>query len=233
MTYQIAICDDNAEDIRYVETLVKQWAGRQGHTASILCYPSAEAFLFAYEDNKAFDILLLDIEMSGMDGVELARRVRFGNHQVQIIFITGYTSYIADGYEVEALHYLLKPVNEAKLSEVLSRAVVHLARGERVLLLDTPDGSVRLPIGDIHWAEVQRNYVTIHTAVVSYTVKQTLSDLESQLDEGFFRTGRSFLVNLKQVRRVSRSEVLLADGSKVPLARGYYDKLNQALIAHF
>lgn len=233
MTYQIAICDDNAEDIRYVESLVKQWAKNFGHTASILCYLSAEAFLFAYEDNKAFDILLLDIEMSGMDGVELARRVRAGNHQVQIIFITGYTAYIADGYEVEALHYLLKPVNEAKFSEVLSRAVVHLARGERVLLLDTPEGSVRLPIGDIHWAEVQRNYVTIHSAEGIYTVKQTLSDLESQLDEGFFRTGRSFLVNLKQVRRVSRSEVLLSDGSKVPLARGYYDKLNQALIAHF
>ena len=195
-------------------------------------FHSAEAFLFKYEEDKAFDILLLDIEMEEMDGVTLARKVRSGNQQVQIVFITGYTDYIADGYEVEALHYLLKPIKEEKLFEVLERAVEKLARNERTLLLDTADGIVRVPLYEIHWIEVQRNYVTVHAAE-DYTVKKSLSEVEAELDEGFIRTGRSFIVNLKQVRRIGKTEVVLADGTLVPLSRGYYEKLNRAMIEQF
>lgn len=230
--YRIAICDDNEEDISYVSRLVSEWARANGHLVQVETFASAEAFLFQYAEDQSYQILLLDIEMDGMDGVALARKVRADNQEIQIVFITGYTDYIADGYEVEALHYLLKPVNQQKLSEVLSRAVVKLMQSGRSLVLNTPEGLVRAPLYEIRWIEVQRNYVTVH-GKGDYTVKQTLSEVERSLDEEFIRTGRSFIVNLKYVRKVTRSEVLLADGTSVPLARGYYDKLNRALIEYF
>ncbi len=85
-----------------------------GHTAELLRFPSAEAFLFHYAEDKSCDILLLDVEMGAMNGVELAKRIREENDALQIVFITGYTDYIAEGYDVSALHYLVKPVSREK-----------------------------------------------------------------------------------------------------------------------
>ena len=110
-----AICDDRAEDAQLVAQYVREWGESREESVALEMFPSAEAFLFAYDEDKNFDLLLLDVEMGGMDGVTMARRVRAENTAVQIVFITGYTDYIAEGYDVAALHYLVKPVREEKL----------------------------------------------------------------------------------------------------------------------
>ena len=106
MDYKIAICDDSSADREYISSLVIRWGERERHTVALSTFCSAEEFLFGYEEDPNFDILLLDIEMGGMDGVTMAKELRRVNDSVQIIFITGYNDYIAEGYEVAALHYL-------------------------------------------------------------------------------------------------------------------------------
>lgn len=229
MNCTVAICDDAAADRDYLQTLVKRWAADRGHRVELTLYPSAESFLFRYAGDKDVQILLLDIEMGPMDGVSLARTLRKENDAVQIVFITGYSDYIADGYEVEALHYLMKPVKEEKLFAVLDRAVEKLHSNQRTLLLELPGEVVRLPVYQIRSAEVQGNYVTIH-AKTDCTVKMTLSELEAQLDDNFFRLGRSALVNLGCVARVSKTAVTLNDGTVLPLPRGAYERINRAII---
>jgi len=226
---KFSICDDEQAETTYLSTLVREWAAAAKHTVEIKCYPSAEAFLFAYEDDNTVDILLLDIQMGEMDGVSLARQVRSGNKTVQIIFATSYMEYIADGYDVEALHYLIKPVEKEKLTAVLDRAVAKLAQGERTLLIQTAGQSTRIPLHEIRCLEVMQNYVTIH-ANEEIRIKKTLSVLEQELDENFFRVGRSFIINLQYVRKVTKDNVELDGGHNVPLARGLYDKLNRAII---
>ena len=229
MNCTVTICDDAAADRDYLQTLVKRWAADRGHRVELTLYPSAESFLFRYAEDKDVQILLLDIEMGPMDGVSLARTLRKENDAVQIVFITGYSDYIADGYEVEALHYLMKPVKEEKLFAVLDRAVEKLHSNQRTLLLELPGEVVRLPVYQIRSAEVQGNYVTIH-AKTDCTVKMTLSELEAQLDDNFFRLGRSALVNLGCVARVSKTAVTLNDGTVLPLPRGAYERINRAII---
>lgn len=119
--YRFAVCDDSPADRAYVVGLIREWSGRAGLLLQIDEYPSAEAFLFAYEDRSTVDVLFLDIEMEGMSGVELARRLRQMRAGLQIVFLTGYMEYIAEGYDVEALHYLIKPVTGEKLGTVLDR----------------------------------------------------------------------------------------------------------------
>ena len=174
MTYKIAICDDSQADRDYVASLVRRWASEGDRTAHIEAFSSAEGFLFHYAEESDFDILLLDIEMGGMDGVTMAKRLRQSNDTVQIIFITGYSDYIAEGYEVAALHYLVKPLDENKLFSVLDRAAEKLQKNEKVLHLELSGEMVRLPVHRIRWAEVSGNYVTIH-ANQDYTVKMTLA----------------------------------------------------------
>lgn len=229
MNLRIAICDDSAADRDYLAGLARRWAGQRLHTVQLALYPSAESFLFAYAEDKTVQILLLDIEMGQMDGVTMARTLRKDNDGVQIVFITGYSDYIADGYEVEALHYLMKPVDENKLFSVLDRAADKLCRNEQVLTLELSGETVRLPIYQIRYAEVQGNYVTVH-AKSDYTAKMTLSELETRLDDSFFRLGRSALVNLGYVARVTKTAVTLNDGSVLPLPRGAYDRINRAII---
>lgn len=134
MNCKIAICDDNTTDAQYVSACVDRWACRNGTDIRIERLPSAESFLFHYEEDKTYDILLLDIEMGGTDGITLAKQIRMENTRVQIVFITGYPDFIAEGYEVSALHYLMKPILEDKLSEVLDRAVENLSRREKRFL---------------------------------------------------------------------------------------------------
>jgi len=229
MRCRFAICDDDPQYTCYLEQLAVRWARQAGAETDMERFPSAEAFLFRYEERRDFDILLLDIEMAGMDGVTLARTIRQTNDDIQIVFITGYTDYIAEGYEVSALHYLTKPLNEEKFFQVLTRAVSRLARNEPALTLELPGETVRLPLGRIRWLEVSHNYVTVH-ADRDYSVKRPLGELERELDSRFFRVGRSFVVNLACIRRVTRIEAELTSGERVPLPRGQYDKLNRAII---
>lgn len=231
MELRVGICDDSQTDGAYVGSLLSRWAQERGITLHVEQFPSAESFLFRYAEEKRFDLLLLDIEMGQLDGVSLAKEIRQGNQQVQIVFITGYSDYIAEGYEVAALHYLLKPVNGEKLRSVLDRAVDKVRQGERVLTLEQGGEMVRIPLGEIRYLEVCRNYVTVH-GKEDYTTKSTLSRLEEGLDGRFHRLGRSMVVNLECVRRVTRSQVVLADGSVLPLPRGAYEGLNRAIIAH-
>ena len=231
MSYNIAVCDDSSADREYVMDFVKQWASISGHAVKVYSFPSAENFLFLYEEKSDYDILLLDIEMGAMDGVALAKRLRKTNDTVQIVFITGYSDYIAEGYEVAALHYLMKPVKKEKLFAVLDRAVQKLHKNEKVLNLEISGEMVRIPIYQIRYADVMGNYVTIHGAT-DYTQKMTLGELEKQLDDRFYRVGRSCIVNLTNIARVTKTEIKLSDGTPIPLPRGAYEPLNRAIIAH-
>lgn len=229
MTYKAAVCDDSAADRQYLSDLVRQWARSAGHTVTIAEFPSAESFLFHYAEEKDYDILLLDIEMGNMDGITMARRLHRENDTVQIVFITGYSDYIAEGYEVDALHYLMKPTGRDKLFSVLDRAAEKLKKNEKVLTLETGGETIRIPVYQIRYADVQGNYVTIH-ASVDVTVKMTLRELASELDDRFYRAGRSLIINLTRISRVTKTEIRLSDGTALPLPRGAYEGVNRAII---
>ena len=229
MHYKIAICDDSDTDRQYVSGLVSHWAASAGHTVQTCVFVSAENFLFHYAEKNDIDILLLDIEMGSMDGVSLARELRRENETVQIVFITGYSDYISEGYEVSALHYLMKPVGEEKLFSVLDRAAERLNRAERTLRLELGGETVRVPLRQIRYAEVRLNYVTIH-ANEDYTAKMTLGELQKRLDERFYRVGRSVVVNLNYVNKITKTDIHLSDGGLIPLPRGAYEGINRAII---
>lgn len=229
MNVHFAICDDNNIDSNYVSNLVNKWANERKYQININIFDSAEAFLFHYDGNKDYDILLLDIEMKKMDGVTLAREIRKTNKSVQIVFITGYSDYIADGYDVESLHYLMKPLKEEKLFVVLDRAVNRIIQNEKYLLLNYYDEAIRIPLHEIVYIDVDRNYVTIHSNQ-DYTIKKTLDEIEKELDKRFFRIGRSVIVNLKYISRVTKTDVFLANNTILQLPRGVYDSLNRAII---
>lgn len=231
MSYRIAIIDDSPADSRLSSALAGEWAQSRSAAVQTQTFGSAEEFLYLYEQDKCWDMLLLDIEMTGMDGVKLARRIRSDSEAVQIIFITGHSDYIAEGYDVAALHYLMKPVDREKFMQVLDRAAERLRRAERTLMLKSADELIRLPLGKILYLEAARNYVSIRTEDGGvHTVRRRLGDFAGELDKRFLRVGRSYIVNLSKLGRVGRNELQFSDGSVIPLPRGFYEAVNRAII---
>ena len=229
MDYSIAICDDEDRERDYIAGLCQQWCRAGGHTLALRQFSSAEEFLFADHDAANFDILLLDIEMGKMDGVQLAKRIRKQNETVQIIFVTGYSDYISEGYEVAALHYLMKPVKQEKFFSVLDRAAKMLRKNERTLTVSCAGEVVRVPLYQVRYIDVQHNNITIH-AKVDYTIRSTLAEVAASLDERFYRVGRSAIVNLSCIARVTKTEIVLNEGDCIPLPRGAYEGVNRAII---
>lgn len=233
MNYKAAICDDCAADAEYLASLVEAWAKAKENTVMIKRFSSGEAFLFCYEEEKDFDILFLDIEMGGQNGVELAKRIRKDNKMVQIVFITGFPDFMAEGYEVSALHYLMKPVSGEKICTVLDRAAAGLKKTGKWLKVVFDRQMDLLPFDVILYIEAQKQFVAIHTEEQVYRMKRTLGDLEEELDERFFRCQRSFLVNLYHVVRVKGGSAVLKNGEEIPISRGMAEELGKAVIALF
>ena len=146
MTYHIAVCDDEAEQAERLRSIAEAWAEKCGVTCRTDCFPSAEALLFAYADDAGFDILLLDVEMKEMSGIRLAKRLRADGCRGEIVFITSHFEFVTEGYEVDALHYLVN-----------LKAVLRISRSSVTL-----EGGAEIPLArgkydEIHRAFIERN----------------------------------------------------------------------------
>jgi len=123
----------------------------------------------------------------------------------------------------------MKPVKEDKLFEVLDKAFKNLTQTNKSLVLTINNEIHQIPLYKICYLEVFHNYVTIY-ADAEYTVKKPLSEFEKELDDYFFRAGRSYIINLRYIRKSTKKEIYLANGAVIPLSRGLYEVLNRAMI---
>ena len=231
MKYKIAICDDDQSQIEDITSIVVSWSSHEGHNCEIRTFASAEAFLFEYEEDKAYDILLLDVEMKNMNGIDLAKRIRKDNNRVEIIFITSHFEFVGEGYEVDALHYLIKPVSTEKLTQVLTKAGEKLAIESLWVVIAYEGETVKLYETDIFYVEAFLHYIVIHTKDKEYKIKENISVFESKVSDDFYRIHRSYLVSLKHITRISRTSVNIGN-TELPLSRGKYDDINRAFIEH-
>lgn len=233
MLLSIGLCEDELAQTEYLTGLLNKWAEQHCHSVHIREFPSAERFWSAYEDGYQCDLLLLDIEMPGQNGMALAKQLRKKNDRTQIIFITGYSEFMADGYDVEALHYLLKPVSGESLYPVLDRAAERLQHQKPTLLITVDGMPVKIGIDDILYAEVFSHSVVIHTTHGNYTTVATIGKFSESLGKDFCRCHRSYLVNLARIRQVQKTELILENGETVPVSRRMAVSVTEAFFRYY
>ena len=229
----IAIIDDEQRIRQLYQNYVEKWAKQNQVSVRIHLFASAEEFLFEYEENKDFQVILLDIEMKAISGVELAKRIRQRDDKVQIIFISGYSEYIGEGYEVEALHFLVKPIAEEKLFAVLDKAVSKGETTERFVLMKEGDEQHKVYLGSIYYIVADKNYLLISGQDFCYRIRMTLNEIGQILDQRFFRLSRSEIVNIEKVESFSKSEMEMTDGKRFVIPRGKFNELSQTMISYF
>ena len=230
MNYLIAVCDDDLDIRSHIAYLAALWAEGRKDSAHIMQYESAEAFLLS---EQSADILLLDVEMGRMSGVELARKLRERKADMQIVFVTAYPEYMSEGYEVQAVNYLLKPVDSSKLFKAFDAAAERLLSARRAVLFKTADGVIRLYADQIVCAEAFAHSTSLTLENGSCMLAEPISSLEQKLGRGFVRCHRSYLVNLKWVSRFTRTELLLDTGKRIPVSRRLADEVRKSFIAYY
>lgn len=228
---RIAICDDEAIQREMLHKLLSEWAVDKGVNVSIVPFPNAESFLYQWEEDKEFDLLILDIEMGKCSGMELAERIRRTDEELPILFITGYEQYMAQGYEVSALHYLMKPVQKEKLFAVLDRFQKR-RKPEEKLFFQSEEGALSLALSQIWYVEAFGHRCVIHSDKQEWTLRQSISEVEGSLSSylQFVRCHRSYLVNLQKVSMILKSELVLDNGQQLPLSRQAAKEVNQAFL---
>lgn len=232
MPLTIAICDDNEAQIYALRKLLGEWSSDKPFALAIDEYTSAESFLFSYPDKRC-SLMLLDIEMKQLNGMELAKRLRAKGDMLPIVFITGYSDYMNDGYEVEALHYLLKPVEKEKLFAVLDRYIQrHIP--EKELLLTCDEGNLHISPDMILYCEAAGKRTHVHLMDGKILVCDTgLSSLCGRLTDDFISCHRSYIVNLRYVRCIGKTEIILDSGVNIPLSRRLYKEVNDRFIEFY
>ena len=216
---QLAVCDDGALDRAQIGRMAGELLREENIAAQITCYDSAAALLSAIRAGKAFDILLLDVMMEGMDGMELAAALRAGHEDAAIIFISSNREMALRGYEVAAARYLAKPLDREKLREALLYCCAAHAR-RRALALPTAEGQTRVDPSAILYVEAWERGVRLDLGGEKLEAKIPISQIAAMLPEGQFAyCHRTLLVNLACVRHVRYCELELKNGERLPISK--------------
>lgn len=229
MQMRIAICDDQAVCLEQTLFAVRKCVSVA--EARIDLFKSGLSFLKEFKSHP-YDLVFLDIEMPEIDGITLAKKLRKLNADVPIIFLTSHIEYALEGYEVNALRYLTKPVDPNKLRDVLS-VVMERMRQQRILWIKTDMGEQKLLVTDILFMEAQNQNILIYTTKDAYCVRYNLSDYEKELaQDGFFRIHRGYLVSLSRIKSMGKGEITLTNNTTLPVSRTKEKELKEALFQH-
>lgn len=198
-------------------------------------YDSGEAFYFTWCEDQRCDVLFLDIMMKATDGIRLARKLREMGKDIVIIFTTGIADYMQEGYEVEAMHYLLKPLSREKVRECLEKCVRRKEAVKSEVLLQTEEGLAKVDVEKVLYAEAVGHYSILVCMDKRMQAKTGIRELEEKLREyGVFAfCHRSYLVNIRRIYRMGRQEIIMDNGAAVPVSRRLYHAVNERFIQTF
>lgn len=184
-------------------------------------YIDSDALFFDFEDHTDIDAIFLDIEMTKMNGLEIAKKLRAMDYDLPIVFITGYTQYAIDGYEVQAFDYILKPINLDKLITLLHKLTAAKKNDyRRTHLFDTEQGQERVYEDEIEGLEALGNTVRIDLKDRTLIVKASLNSIMKKLNpKDFIQCHRSYVINLASITTLHKDTITLANGKVFPISR--------------
>ena len=216
---RVAIVEDDPKAVELLRSYLERYEKAAGIAVDVTVYSDGAEAVECY--TPIYDVLLLDIEMPHLDGMTAAGRIRAVDPDVIMIFITNMAKYAISGYEVEALGFMLKPLNYFSLSLKLKKAFSYLhSRAQKSLMVPTQEGMQKISASDIRYAEVADHRLQIHTAQGVYTMRGTLQELEEELEgQHFARCNKGYLVNLRHIQLIKSDRVVVAGGDELLMSR--------------
>ena len=216
---RLAICDDDAADAAEIHSYLKEHFARNGYIGDVVSFNSGEALLSAFSPG-AFDVIFLDVYMSGITGVEAARKIRAADPDCAIVFITANPGHMPEGFALRAASYVVKPITREQMDTALLQCRKIFLKNARYIEAKTGGQTVRIPLPKVFYVEILNKAASIFTAdgiVKTYT---PIEEIERQLGgRPFLRCHRSYIVNMSHVEDVLDNDFLMRGGAKVPIRK--------------
>ena len=227
---RIAICEDEEHAQKRLKKIICDWATVKKISTDISHFPSAEAFLMIWPETQ-FDLVFLDIQMKQMTGIELAALICKSDANMLIVFVTNHRQYAINGYDVNAFHYLIKPISPAKLLPILDKAyMIWHSNHEGSILISTDSAQIKLIFSDIFYISKNGNMATVNIGGKSYETRKALSEFAAILPSNFLRCHRSFIVNLYKIDSLYKSALTLSNGDTLPVSRDNAKVISDAYV---
>ena len=221
---KIAVCDDEIHFIDAVCPMLEKWAKEREIKLTIYRFTNGDDLIDA-QMSECMDLIILDVIMPLLSGIDAARELRNTNQTVPIVFLTSSREFAVDSYEVKALNYLIKPVDEAKLFLVLDDFLKTFRQPETFFTAKTADGFQRIDIADVDYLEAQNKQVLVHLSNDrTIAIRELFSKCAEVFspENGFCCCHRSYIVNLSNVERFSKTEVTTIHNAVIPISRNSY-----------
>ncbi|WP_343083626.1 LytR/AlgR family response regulator transcription factor [Blautia producta] len=214
---RIAVCDDDETAVSFLRELIESYPKQK---LSADGYSSGEDLL---RTRNIYDLIFLDIDMKGIDGIETARRIRIHDRKVKIVYVTSYKEYAGKAFSVHAFGYLLKPVKQEKIWKQIEDALLwqeEEAPEVKQVEFTAVEGLVRLPVDMIYYFEYQNRRIYMKAKDTTYEMRGKISDIAGRMEEyGFSVPHKSFVVNLYHVKNIKGYEILMMNGEWIPLSQ--------------
>lgn len=233
---RIAVCDDRREDLLHIEAIINDFlAVKAEHPAEYTLFSNAVDLLWAIEQGQRYDLVLLDILMPSMTGMDAAREIRHFDQDVKIVFLTSSTEFAVESYTVNAYYYILKPIQKTQLYTLLDKVVYDTNnQADSSFLIRSNQGLVRAYINKLEFAEIIGRTIFYHFTDGSVTQAQgVLTELESVLlpHSCFIKPHRSYIVNMSHIASLSQREIRMRAGNIVPMAKAHYGDIKSAYVS--
>ena len=209
---KVAIVDDLKTELEMLRGYLMDFAVAESKEFDISTYESGDRFLEDFSGQ--FDLILMDIDMPGLNGIDTARAIRKVDESVVLMFVTAMPQYALTGYEVDAIDYIIKPVAYPDFALKLKKALryVKQVKADEPVVLPTKEGLVTLNISEIYYVESALHYCIYHTKDKEYRVRENISAVEQRLSPfGFARCNAGYLVSLKHVKAIIKDDVIVGD----------------------
>lgn len=224
----VAICDDEQYFLTHLRKSVEHYFSIQKQNVQIFEFDDGESLL---SSRQIFDVILMDLKLPGKNGMEIIKQLRREKSKCQVIFITSYQEYALQAFQVDAVHYLLKPITDEHLFQALDRCVERMGNIDSKTLTITKGACTEIIfIKDILYCEVMDHRLYIHTKDMTYDYLGTLEELQKQLDDRFFRCHKSYLVNMDQVVSKQGDTATVTGGGQVLISRRKQQDFTQGLL---
>lgn len=214
---RIAVCDD---DKKASDILLEILQDCPSPIEKAEVYSSGEAFL---EAGKTYDLLFLDIDMEGMDGIETARKIRLRDKKLKIVYVTAYSEYAGQAFSVHAFGYLLKPVSKERVLKQIADALAYREEEQEkspFLEFETSEGRTRLHPENICYFEIRGRQIKLAAENQCYTMRGRIGELREKMSPyGFAAPHKSFVVNLDQIRNIKGYDIYMMNGDILPLSQ--------------
>ena len=229
---RIAICDDEKKILDEVSGYINNYAEKKGVEIEIFRFDSASSLISFLEEGRSFDIFVLDVYIGDGLGTTIARYIRKAGIESPIIFATTSLEHAPESYETGTLRYLIKPINPAKLYEAMDAALASAEKlGQRLIKLKTENGVESVNASHIICSEAHAHYQYIALdADKQLRVRMTVTELYTLLAQngGFMRVGSAYIINLRNVKNVSTTQVHMYNDITVPIPRGKHNEIKKA-----